>query len=98
MTEPLVHTELLNRQSTNSFTKPLIPRALLIGGMLTVALIGATFGTRHSGAVGEAAAPETFVDLPLRDGISKVELTKIVPADPLGTSVFWSPLTGDGSN
>jgi hypothetical protein len=98
MAESSVHTELHDRLSTNSFAKLRIPRVLLIGGVLTVALIGATFGTQHSGAIGEAVAPEAFVDLSRRDGVSKVELTKIAPADPLGTSVVWSPLTGDGSN
>jgi hypothetical protein len=27
----------------------------------------------------------------------QIELTKIVPANP-GTSPYWAPLTGDGSN
>jgi hypothetical protein len=91
MTEHPVHTEHSNSRTTNPFASRLFPRALIAGGLLVAALIGATFVTPQSGL-----AHKAFVDS--SRSVSAVEPMKIVPADVLGTSASWSPRTGDGSN
>ena len=93
MTEHPVHNELSNSKTTNPFARPLLPRALIAGGLLAAALVGATFVTPKSGL-----AHKAFVDSSRREAVSAAQTMKIVPADVLGTGASWSPLTGDGSN
>ena len=97
MPKSSIHTDLLSRKPTSTLARTLSPRALIIGGVLAVALISATYEPRST-SIGEAAARKSSVDLPRRAVIPAVEFTKIVPADPHGTGTPWSPLTGDGSN
>jgi uncharacterized protein (UPF0335 family) len=93
MTEHPVHNELFNRRTTDSFASRQLSRALIAGGLLVAALIGATFVTPQS-----RLAHKAFVDSSGSGAVPAVEPMKIVPADVLGTGVSWSPLTGDGSN
>jgi hypothetical protein len=93
MTEHPVHNEHSNSRTTNPFARRLLPRALIAGGLLVAALIGATFGTPQSGL-----AHKAVVDSSRSRAVPAVELMKIVPADVLGTGAPWSPRTGDGSN
>jgi hypothetical protein len=93
MTEHPVHSELSNKTTTNPFASRLLPRALIAGGLLVAALIGATFVTPQSGL-----AHKAFVDSSRSGAVPAVETMKIAPADVLGTGASWSPLTGDGSN
>jgi hypothetical protein len=93
MTEHPVQNEYSNSTTTNPFARRLLPRALIAGGLLVAALIGATFVTPQSGL-----AHKAFVDSSRSGAVPAVESMKIVPADVLGTGVSWSPLTGDGSN
>jgi hypothetical protein len=88
MTEHLVH----NSRTTNPSSR-LLPRALIAGGLLVAALIGATFVTPQSGLAHKAS-----VASPASAAVAAAEHMKIVPADVLGTGASWSPLTGDGSN
>jgi hypothetical protein len=88
MTEHPVRNEHSN--STTSASR-LAPRALIAGGLLVAALIGATFVTPQSGL-----AHKAFVDS--SRSIPALETMKIVPADVLGAGASWSPRTGDGSN
>jgi hypothetical protein len=90
MTEHPVSNEHSNR-TTNPSVRRLLPRALIAGGLLAAALIGATFVTPQSGL-----AHKAFVDS--SRSVLAVETMKIVPADVLGTGASWSPRTGDGSN
>ena len=93
MTEHPDHNELFNRKTTNPFASQLLSRALIAGGLLVAALIGATLSSQQSGLAHKASADSS------RSGaVPAVEPMKIVPADVLGTGVSWSPLTGDGSN
>jgi hypothetical protein len=93
MTEHPVHNELSNSKTTNPFAGRLFPRALVAGGLLIAALIGATFVTPQSGLAHKASVVSS------RSGaVAAVEPTKIVPSAVLGTGASWSPLTGDGSN
>jgi hypothetical protein len=92
MTEHPVHNERSNSRTTNPSSR-LLPRALIAGGLLVAALIGATFFTPQSGLAHKAS-----VDSSRSAVVTAAETTKIVPADVLGTGVSWSPLTGDGSN
>jgi hypothetical protein len=93
MTERFVHDELSNSKTTNPFSRRLLPRALIAGGLLAAALVGATFVTPQSGL-----AHKAYVESPRTEAVPAVEFMKIVPADVLGTGATWSPLTGDGSN
>jgi hypothetical protein len=94
MTEHTVHNELSNSRTTNLFAGRLFPRALIAGGLLVAALIGATFVTPQSGLAHKAS-----VDSSRSAAAPAMETMKIVPTDVLGTGVAsWSPLTGDGSN
>jgi hypothetical protein len=93
MTEHVVHNERSSTTTTNPFAKRLLPRALIAGGLLVAALIGATFVTPQSGL-----AHKAFVDSPRSAAAAAAQPMKIVPADVLGTGLSWSPLTGDGSN
>jgi hypothetical protein len=93
MTEHPVHNESFNRRTTNPFASRLPLRALVAGGLLVAALIGATLSTQQSGL-----AHKVSVDSPRNVAVPAVEPMKIVPADVLGTGAPWSPLTGDGSN
>ena len=93
MTERPVHNELSSSKTTNPSASRLLPRALIAGGLLVAALIGATFVTPQSGL-----AHKAFVDSSRSGAVAAAETMKIVPADVLGTGVSWSPLTGDGSN
>jgi hypothetical protein len=93
MTEHPVHNEHSNSTTTNPSARRLLPRALIAGGLLVAALIGATFGTPQSGL-----AHKAFVDSARSEAAAAVELMKIVPADVFGASASWSPRTGDGSN
>jgi hypothetical protein len=93
MTEHPVHTELSNSTTTNRFAGRLLPRALIAGGLLVAALIGATFVTPQSGL-----AHKALVESSRSGAVAAVEPMKIVPADVLATGASWSPLTGDGSN
>jgi hypothetical protein len=90
MTEHPVHNENSN-STTNPSARRLLPRALIAGGLLVAALIGATFSTPQSGL-----AHKAFVDS--SRNVPAVETMTIVPADVLGTGAAWSPRTGDGSN
>ena len=92
MTEHPVHSEHSNSTTTNPSGR-LLPRALIVAGLLVAALIGATFGTPQSGL-----AHKALVDSSRGGAVTAVEPMKIVPADVLGTSASWSPRTGDGSN
>jgi hypothetical protein len=92
MTEHPVHNEPSNSRTTNPSSR-LLPRALIAGGLLVAALIGATFVTPQSGL-----AHKAFVDSSPSGAVAAVEPMKIVPADVLGTGASWSPRTGDGSN
>jgi hypothetical protein len=92
MTEHPVH----NEPSSSITKKPssrLLPRALIAGGLLAAALVGATFVTPQSGL-----AHKAFADPSRSEAVAAVEPMKIVPATVLGTGASWSPLTGDGSN
>jgi hypothetical protein len=92
--QELIMTELSNSRTTNRFAGRLFPRALIAGGLLVAALIGATFVTPQSGLAHKAS-----VDSSRSAAAPAMETMKIVPADVLGTGVAsWSPLTGDGSN
>jgi hypothetical protein len=93
MTEHSVHNERPNGTATNPSSR-LLPRALIAGGLLVAALIGATFVTPQSGLAHKAS-----VDSSRSTVAPAAEPMKIVPADVLGTGVSsWAPLTGDGSN
>jgi hypothetical protein len=92
MTEHPVHNEPSNSRTTNPSSR-LLPRALIAGGLLVAALIGATFVTPQSGLAHKAS-----VDSSPSGVVAAVEPMKIVPADVLGTAASWSPRTGDGSN
>lgn len=89
MTRLSVYSERLRRGAAAP-----LPALFVIGGLLTVALIGATFRTPQSGSMSEAVAAKAFADSP-RPAVATLT---IVPADVLGKDLSWSPLTGDGSN
>jgi hypothetical protein len=93
MTEHPVQNDLSSTKTTNPFASRLFPRALIAGGVLAAALIGATFFTPQSGL-----AHKAIVDSSASAAVAAAEPMKIVPADVLGTGASWSPLTGDGSN
>jgi hypothetical protein len=93
MTEHPVHNETFHKRTTDPFANQLLSRALIVGGLLVAALIGATLSTHQSGLAHKASA-----DSPRSGAVPGVEPMKIVPADVLGPGVSWSPLTGDGSN
>jgi redox-regulated HSP33 family molecular chaperone len=93
MTEHPVYNQSFNRRTTNPFASRLLSRALIAGGLLVAALIGATLSTQQSGLAHKAS-----VDSHRNVAVPAVEPMKIVPADVLGTGASWSPLTGDGSN
>jgi hypothetical protein len=93
MTEHPVHNDLINKRTTVPFASRLFSRALIAGGLLVAALIGATLSTQQSGLAHKASA-----DSSRSAAAPAVEPMKIVPADVLGAGVPWSPLTGDGSN
>jgi hypothetical protein len=82
MTEHPVHDELSNSRTTGSVPSRLLPRALVAGGLLVAALIGATFGTPQSGLAHKAS-----VDPSVSGTVSAVEPVKIAPAEVLGTGV-----------
>ena len=58
MTNLSVHTELLKSGATDPLAGWLLPSALVLGGVLAAALIGAAFGTPQSGVIGETVTPE----------------------------------------
>jgi hypothetical protein len=93
MTEHPVHNELSNTGTTTPLANRLLPRALIAGGLLVAALLGATFVTPQSGLAHRASA-----DSSRSAAAATVETMKIVPADVLDTGASWSPRTGDGSN
>jgi hypothetical protein len=93
MTEHPVHNALLNKKTATPLTSRLLSRALIAGGLLVVALIGATFNMHQPGLAHKAS-----VDSSRSKAVPAAEPMKIVPADVLGTGASWSPLTGDGSN
>ncbi|EKS30925.1 hypothetical protein [Afipia felis] len=93
MTKLAVYTEQHRRGPTEW-----LPGVLIIGGVLAVALIGATFHTPQSGSMGAAVAAKAFVDSPRPAAAPAVATMTIVPTDALGNDLSWSPLTGDGSN
>lgn len=93
MSKLSVYIKLLRRGATDP-----LAGLLIIGSVLAVALIGATFRTPQSGLMGEALAAKAFVDSPRPAAAPVVVTMKIVPTDALGKDLSWSPLTGDGSN
>jgi hypothetical protein len=93
MTKFAVYTERHRRRPTEW-----LPGVLTIGGVLAVALIGATFRTPQSGSMGAAVAAKALVDSPRPTAAPAVATMKIVPTDAHGKDLSWSPLTGDGSN
>jgi redox-regulated HSP33 family molecular chaperone len=93
VTEHIVQNEHSNSTTTNPSASRLLPRALIAGGLLAAAMMGATFVTPQSGL-----AHKAFVDSSRSGAVSAIETMKIVPADVLGTGASWSPRTGDGSN
>jgi hypothetical protein len=92
MTEHAVHNERSYR-TTTPFSGRLFSRALIAGGLLAAALIGASFVTPQSGL-----AHKAVVESSRSAAVAAVQPMKIVPAQVLGTGASWSPLTGDGSN
>src|SRR5437870_3167683 len=58
MTALSVRTELLRRGATAPFARLRLSNALLVGGILTAALIGVALGTTQSGPIGRTVAPE----------------------------------------
>jgi hypothetical protein len=88
-----VHIGPFNKRTTNPFASRQLSRALIAGGLLAAALIGATLSTHQPGLAHRAS-----VDSYRNQAVPAVEPMKIVPADVLGAGVSWSPLTGDGSN
>lgn len=98
MTKLSVYTELLHKGATYPLAGWLLTSVLIVGSVLAVALIGATFGTPQSGSIDEAVAAQAFVNSS-RPAVAPAFVTmKIVPTDALGKGLSWSPLTGDGSN
>jgi hypothetical protein len=93
MTEHPVRNELSSSGTTSPFAGRLFPRALIAGGLLVAALIGATFVTPQSGLAHKAS-----VDSSRSGAVAAAEPMKIVPSAVLGAGASWSPLTGDGSN
>lgn len=93
MTKLSVYAELLHRGATES-----ILGALIIGGVLAVVLISATFHTPQSGSIDKSVAPKAFVDSPRPAATPAVVAMKSAPMDALGKDLFWSPLTSDESN
>jgi hypothetical protein len=83
------------KQTTKPLTHWLLPSALIVCGVLSAALIGATFGTPSSGYFDETMT-KALVDS--RPVAPPVETMKIVPASSLQADLSWSPRTGDGSN
>ncbi len=78
---------LFEEAPANTFTSKLLSPAIIAGALLLSGLIGATFGGPHQ----QPASAKS--------GIAPVtEPLRIVPADPLDSTITWSPLTGDGSN
>jgi hypothetical protein len=85
------------KQTTNPLTRWLLPSALIVGGVLSAALIGTTFGTPSSGYFDETMT-KALTDSRGRSVALPVETMKIVPASSLQADLSWSPRTGDGSN
>src|SRR5713226_9168454 len=78
MTEHPDHNELFKRKTTNPFAGWLLSRAIIAGGLLVAALIGATLSTQQSGLAHKAS-----VDSSRSGAVPAVEPMKIVPADAL---------------
>ena len=88
MTKQTIHTGLFERMTIAPAIARLRWPALLAGCLLLAVLIGVTFGGLR----------KTLADLSANPNVATTAPMDIVPADPLGTGVGWSPRTGDGSN
>lgn len=93
MTEHHVHNAPFSKRTANRIARRRLSRAIITCGLLAAALIVVIFSPQKSGLTQRAS-----VESRQSQAIPAAELTKIAPADVVGTGVTWSPLTGCGSN
>ena len=102
VTELSVHTELLRSGAPDPLAGWLLPSALVLGGVLAAALIGAALATPRSGSTGEAGAPElpTIVSTPASQSVRVAAAAPAAVTQPSFAFGFlefdWDPNAAGG--
>jgi hypothetical protein len=97
VTELSVHTELLHRRTTDPLAGWLLPSALVVGGVLAAALIGAAFAAPQYGSMSEPAPRElaTIISTPPQQSaraVTAIPAAVTQPSFAFGFLEFdWDP-------
>ena len=99
MTELSVHTELLRRGATDPLAGWLLPSALVLGGVMAAALIGAALGMPRSASIGEPVAHElpTMIAMPVPQSVRLTTAPAAVAQPPFAFGFLefdWDPTAG----